>query len=72
MAQQVDFVSELRAGGFRLVEDGSAVIVIGSRERIPVDRPINARDLISPTRARRFESARIAVQVLLGAQVEEV
>lgn len=44
--------------------DGSAVIVVGPREKIPVDRPTDAADLMSATRARRFESLREAKAVL--------
>ena len=50
---------------FGVVEDGgNAVIVIGKANEIPIDRPCGARDLISPTRARRFDSARVAVRAL--------
>lgn len=58
-------MDRLRQHGFNVVEDsGSAVIVIGERERIPIDRPAGILDLMGDTRARRFNSIKDAVKVL--------
>lgn len=64
-----DPVETLQERGFNVLGDGSAVIVIGRRGTIPLDRPTGAKDLQNPTTARRFDSAKEAVRVLAVNQV---
>ena len=63
---ETDHLSELEAHGFKILKDGSAVIVIGKSSEIPIDRPVGAFDLRSATRARRFDSAKTAVATLIA------
>jgi hypothetical protein len=63
---ELDYTASLKARGFSIVEDGSAVIVIGKASEIPIDRAIGAFDLRSTTRARRFDSAKAAARTLIG------
>ena len=65
-----EILTGLHAQGFGVVPDGSAVIVVGPREKIPVDRPTDAADLMSATRARRFESLR-AAQAVLSPEISQ-
>lgn len=66
MKTQTEYLTDLRERGFAAVEDsGTAVIVIGQRDQIPTDRVFSVFDLMVPTRARRFESAKEAVRVLI-------
>ena len=58
-------IEKLRECGFSIVEDGGAIIVIGKRGTIPIDRPVGAIDLMRTTTARRFETAEIAADALL-------
>lgn len=58
-----EHVETLRASGFGVVEDGHAVIVISEIGR-QEHASINYSD--SPTIARRYESAELAIRILLG------
>lgn len=69
---ELEVLLNLQARGLSVLPDGKAVIVIGPREKIPVDRPTDAHDLTSPTRARRFESLKSAKSILLGDNDEQV
>lgn len=57
-----EYIELLRARGFGVVEDGSAVIVISDNER---QERIGIKYTDSPTIAKRYESAKQAVQILL-------
>lgn len=66
-----DFIDELQARGFGVVEDGTAVIVCGKASEIPIDRPVGVFDLMDTTRARRFESAKTAAMALIKSDTKE-
>lgn len=57
-----EHVEQLRASGFGVVEDGDAVIVVSESDR-QERAAINYAD--SPTIAKRYDSAKQAVEILL-------